>query len=234
MISQFKLKVFERLQGGARVSLCCTLLAVFSAQATANCSTTVPMNVRETVLVVSSEDGTTGSGVVVAPNRVLTAAHAVRSGGRLQAKVNGQLVAAHPVSFDIQNDLALLALNTAKLPVLDLMARDLNPGENIWVAGHPRGGTRQFAFGQVVGPWNDVLRVTAPVEQGQSGGALLACENGQVLLGGTLSGYGAVERNGQTQRLPDFSLAVPVARLRAFLQSAGVQVAALSTASKLQ
>jgi len=211
---------------------CGLLLSLCSAQVAASCSNTVPMLVRETVLVVSSEDGTTGSGVVVAPNRVLTAAHAVRSGGSLKAKVGGQLVAAHAVSFDIRHDLALLALNTAELPVLDLMARDLEPGENIWVAGHPRGGARQFAFGQVVGPWQNALRVTALVEQGQSGGALLACEDGQVLLGGTLSGYGAVERNGETLRLPDFSLAVPVAQLRRFLLSAGVQVAALSSEAR--
>lgn len=199
-------------------------LGTFSGVANANCSNVVPMAVRDTVLVVSAEDGTTGSGVVVAPNRVLTAAHAVRSGGRLQAKVSGELVPAHVLSFDMHNDLALLALNTGGLPVLGLMPRDLTPGESIWVAGHPKGGDRQFAFGQVVGRWHSALRVTALVEQGQSGGALLACEGGQVLLGGTLSGYGALERDGQKLRLPDFSLAVPVAELRGFLQSTGLQL----------
>lgn len=201
------------------------VFAACSGLASASCSNVVPFGVRDTVLVISTDDGTTGSGVVVAPNRVLTAAHAVRSGSGLQAKVDGDLVPAHAVSFDMQRDLALLAVNTGDLPVLSLMLRDLNPGENIWVAGHPRGGARQFAFGQVVGPWEDALRVTALVEQGQSGGALLACEGGDVFLGGTLSGYGALEQDGLKLRLPDFSLAVPVAELRSFLLSAGVQLA---------
>lgn len=199
--------------------------AACSGIAQASCSNVVPFAVSDTVLVVSADDGTTGSGVVVAPNRVLTAAHAVRSGGGLQAKVGDQLVPAHAVSFDMQRDLALLAVNTGDLPVLNLMVRDLSPGENIWVAGFPRGGAKQFAFGQVVGPWQDALRVTALVEQGQSGGALLACDEGAIYLGGTLSGYGALERDGLQQRLPDFSLAVPVAELRSFLLSAGVQLA---------
>lgn len=201
------------------------LLIGYAGGLQADCSNEVPLDVRKTVLIVSAEDGTTGSGVVVAPNRVLTAAHAVRAGGRLQAQVDGGQVPAHALSFDIQRDLALLAVNTADLPILSLMDRDLAPGEKIWVAGHPRGGARQFAYGQVVGPWQDALRVTALVEQGQSGGALLACENGQVFLGGTLSGYGALEQGGVQFRLPDFSLAVPVADLRIFLRSAGVQLA---------
>ncbi|MGB0866237.1 MAG: S1 family peptidase [Granulosicoccaceae bacterium] len=203
----------------------CLVCVGFAGTINASCSNEVPLAVRDTVLVVSAEDGTVGSGVVVAPNRVLTAAHAVRSGGQLQATVARQQVPAHAVSYDIQRDLALLAVNTADLPILELMARDLSPGESIWVAGHPRGGTRQFSFGQVVGPWRDALRVTAFVEQGQSGGALLACEDGLVYLGGTLSGYGALETEGQQQRLPDFSLAVPIAELRSFLRSAGVQFA---------
>ncbi len=212
---------------GLMTALGC-VLCLWSTVTRANCSNVVPMTVRDSVLVVSSEDGTVGSGVVVAPNRVLTAAHAVRSGGSLQAKVRGEQVKAHPLSFDIEKDLALLVLNTSDLPVLDLMSRDLAPGENIWVAGHPRGGARQFSFGQVVGLWHDALRVTALVEQGQSGGALLGCEGEQVLLGGTLSGYGVLERDGLSLRLPEFSLAVPMAQLRSFLADAGVQLASLN------
>ncbi len=209
----------------AFAALCC------SAVVRANCSNVVPLSVRDAVLVVSTDDGTVGSGVVIAPNRVLTAAHAVRSGAGLVAHVSGEAVQAHVLSFDLRRDLALLALNTQDLPALELMARDLRPGENVWVAGHPRGGPRQFAYGQVVGPWYDALRLTARVEQGQSGGALLSCEHGKVFLGGTLSGYGALERDGLTQRLPDFSLAVPVAELRSFLASAGLQMAGVSAAA---
>lgn len=201
------------------------LAAVAAEVAVASCSNEVPLSVRDAVLVVAAEDGTVGSGVVVAPNRVLTAAHAVRGDGRLHATVDGAQVPAHALSFDLERDLALLAVNTADLPVLALIARDLAPGESIWVAGHPRGGARQFAYGQVVGPWRQALRVTAPVEQGQSGGALLACDGERVFLGGTLSGYGALEQGGTQRRLPDFSLAVPVAELRHFLASAGVQLA---------
>jgi len=194
----------------------------------ADCSNVVPVGSGRSVVVVLGEDGTVGSGVVVAPNRVLTVAHAARSAGRLHALVKGQKVSAHAASFDLQRDLALLVLNTGDLPVLPLMARDLSVGEHIWVAGHPRGGPRQFASGQVVGPWQDALRVTALVEQGQSGGALLACDEQRVRLAGTLSGYGALERDGVAERLPDFSLAVPVSALRTFLYSAGLTSAQLA------
>jgi|GEM_PF-3282118 len=200
------------------------LIALCGKAAQANCNNTVPMSVGASVLSVLTEDGTTGSGVVVAKDRVLTVAHAVRGIGTVEVRVDGRLMRAHPVAFDLRHDLALLAINTADAPHVDLMPRALQRSEGIWVAGYPRGENRQFSYGDVVGPWMESTRVTAWVEEGQSGGALFGCDSGKVFLAGTLTGYGALETEGEPTRLADFSLAVPVARIRTFLTAAGVAV----------
>lgn len=105
-----------------------------------------------------------GSGVVIAPDRVLTNAHVLA--GVTEPVVEtpaGQAVAGSVVYFDPVDDLAVIAvpgLAAAALPVADTLA----PGDTAAVAGYPFGGP--FSLGAA-----EVLQVSAPPVSDISGGS---------------------------------------------------------------
>ncbi len=125
-----------------------------------------------------------GSGFVVAEDRIVTNAHVVAGVAEPIVEAPGQpAVAGRVVAFDPANDLALIAVSglaTPPLPVADAAA-----GADVAVAGYPFGGPLELRPARVmsVGPimieergrtsTRDVMTLAADVDHGNSGGPVL-------------------------------------------------------------
>ncbi|MDN6201019.1 MAG: MarP family serine protease [Micrococcaceae bacterium] len=129
----------------------------------------------------------TGSGFVVAPDRILTNAHVLA--GIAEPVVNtadGRALPARVVHFDTTQDLAVLAVDSLGLdPVKE--GRDLSTGDSATYMGYPEGGPFQ-ARGAIVQSLRsisvqniygadastlEIYQLGADVQQGNSGGPLL-------------------------------------------------------------
>ncbi len=131
-----------------------------------------------------------GSGAVVADDRVLTNAHVVAGVERPVVEVpGGNAITATVVAFDPDHDLALLDVPGITAAPLTL-ADDLAPGSDAIVDGYPHGGpfTTSPARVLTVGPVRiddiygsspavrEVYTLAADIEQGNSGGPLLTTD----------------------------------------------------------
>lgn len=137
----------------------------------------------------------TGSGWVVADQRVVTNAHVVAGVDDPVVRIGGT-GRAHPattVAFDPQRDVAVLAVPDLQAPALPTGERQAR-GDDVVVAGFPLGGPYDLEPGRVrevlsargtgidgtMGVTRDVYSLNARVEQGNSGGPLLS-PTGQVV-----------------------------------------------------
>lgn len=127
----------------------------------------------------------TGSGFVVAPNRVVTNAHVVAGIDEPIVEAPGRgAVAGRVVAFDREADLALIATDPLDVAPLPLAATP-EPGTAVGVAGYPFGGPFTLRSGSVMstGPLTivegdrtttrEVTTFAAQVDHGNSGGPLL-------------------------------------------------------------
>jgi S1-C subfamily serine protease len=136
-----------------------------------------------------------GSGVVVAPGRVLTNAHVVAGTSRVVvAASEGSPVVAEVVYLDTDADVAVLAVQGLEAPVVALDADVAGPGDDAVVAGYPNGGgldtenarlrSRSNLVGLDIYGREEVLREVVAfrgqVQPGNSGGPLLALD-GEVI-----------------------------------------------------
>ncbi|MEY2848267.1 MAG: hypothetical protein RI885_932 [Actinomycetota bacterium] len=143
--------------------------------------------VRVTGTAYACGQNQSGSGVVIAPGRVITNAHVVA--GVTEPVVETPLDGARTgriVYFDPVDDLAVIAVDglpTAPLP----LGADLTSGSPAVVDGYPFGGpfrshsaevvdrgARPVAdiYGRATAP-RDIYTLAADIQQGESGGALL-------------------------------------------------------------
>lgn len=130
-----------------------------------------------------------GSGVVIAPNRVLTNAHNLRDRSTLVTFADGRAVQGVVVGADPDGDLVVLDVDTAALTPLDI-AVDATPapglGDAVLAAGRAVDGLRvsvgfvsgvQRAFAGPRGRRIDGgVEHTAPMARGSSGGPLLSLD----------------------------------------------------------
>lgn len=125
-----------------------------------------------------------GSGFVVAEDRIVTNAHVVAGVTEPIVEAPGQpAVAGRVVAFDPANDLALIAVSGLETPPLAISAAPA--GADVAVAGYPFGGPFELRPARVmsVGPvtieesgrtsTRDVMTLAADVDQGNSGGPVL-------------------------------------------------------------
>ncbi|MBG0738174.1 MarP family serine protease [Paeniglutamicibacter antarcticus] len=136
----------------------------------------------------------TGSGFVVAPGRVVTNAHVVAGVARPVVELpSGGSLPGRVVSFDPQQDLAVLAVDGLQARALQL-GQQLHAGQPAAFAGYPHGGPFQSKpatvqrvstvlvpdiYGQNPSS-EEVYQLSADVQPGNSGGPLLD-EAGQVV-----------------------------------------------------
>ena len=135
-----------------------------------------------------------GSGVVIGPNRVMSAAHAVAGADSFTVSVGDQEHDATVVSYDPNMDIAILNVPELQAPPLAFAPHEASTGTDALVLGYPGGG--QFVANparireviELSGP--DIYRTTTvnrevyvisgKVGQGDSGGPLIDL-NSQVL-----------------------------------------------------
>lgn len=125
-----------------------------------------------------------GSGFVVAQDRIVTNAHVVAGVAEPIVEAPGQpAVAGRVVAFDAENDLAVVAVSGLSTPPLAI--EDTSTGADVAVAGYPFGGPLELRPARVlsVGPitideggrtsTRDIVTLAADVDHGNSGGPVL-------------------------------------------------------------
>jgi S1-C subfamily serine protease len=179
------------------------------------------------IVKVESAGGLGAGFVFGTPNRIATAFHVIDTGRPVRvAFADGAPHAARVVAVDIDHDLALLEVASPPAHVSPLPAESTAPGvgDALLAIGHPFGSAARFerrlrglftwsaTTGIVSGKTDRYLQTDAALNPGNSGGPLLSCA-GRVL--------GVVSL--KLTSAEGISLAVPVERLEALLDSVGKQ-----------
>lgn len=191
-----------------------TICLVLSAYMPAHAECDVPSDeILESILRVVGENPegnmVQGSAVVVAENRVITAAHVVNDLTHLNIRIGNSSRAAQIIFTSTDRDIALLEVDTSGLQAVRFAENRLNTNDQVWAIGYPLGGNLTSSAGEFVKKLNSYkLHTTAEVNHGQSGGGLITCSDGNYTLAGMIISYGAVVRDGEYVRLNDYSVAV--------------------------
>lgn len=190
---------------------------LFPATIAAQCS--APDSRTKSGIVKIEGDASAGSGVVVAPGLVLTAAHVVAGMDRIDVVVQRRTRGAQLISRDTSIDLALLAVDTSGLEPLQWRRSALDETTPVWAVGYAFGKRLKTGKGKFRTVANRLIYTSAPVNFGQSGGGLLSCENGQHVLTGIIRAFGATKKNGKLVRRNDISVATRTDDSRLFVDS---------------
>lgn len=173
----------------------------------------------EAILPVATDHGSHASGVVFAPNRVLTAAHAVDGAGKYFVRVNNGFRNATLLLIDRENDLAVLAVDTRNIRPMPLAAAQPSQSQKVWAVGFPKAQGKTTSKGVFQRNRAGALHTSAPIDSGQSGGGLLICEQGSYQLLGMLRGYGAYLSGDTYVKLQNHSVSVAAATIQEFIGS---------------
>ncbi len=173
----------------------------------------------EAILPIATDHGSHASGVVFAPNKVLTAAHAVKGAGRFFVKVESGFQLANLNLIDHEADLAVLSVDTKNITPLAFTHTEPNELQPVWAVGFPRAQGMATSSGVFQRNRSGDLHTSAPIDSGQSGGGLLTCSKGSYQLLGMLRGYGAYLSGDQYVKLENHSVSVAVATIERFVGS---------------
>jgi serine protease Do len=134
-----------------------------------------------------------GSGVIVSPDgHVLTNAHVVEDANRVRVTLNdGREFSAKVVGIDTPSDLAVLDVDARNLPTLPLGdSNQPRVGDVVLAVGNPLGVGQTVTMGILSakgrmtevgdGSYQDFLQTDAPINRGNSGGALVTA-NGELI-----------------------------------------------------
>jgi len=119
-----------------------------------------------------------GSAVLVAPGRLLTACHVIRSAQSIKAGRAETQWEAFPAKADIKHDMCILEVPelAAAAPAVIGQTETLELGDRVIAVGYPRGGKKDTSFGELRGlhafDGANVLQVSAQFDRGTSGGGL--------------------------------------------------------------
>jgi S1-C subfamily serine protease len=127
-----------------------------------------------------------GTGIVVAPDRVLTNAHNLRDRTTQVTFADGRAIQGRVIGADPDHDLVVLAVETEGAPALAWSDHELQVGDTVFAAARSTRGQR-VTFGLVSaadrsfrGPRGrrikGAVEHTAPLAKGSSGGPLLDAE----------------------------------------------------------
>jgi Do/DeqQ family serine protease len=128
-----------------------------------------------------------GSGVIVSQDGyILTNDHVIDGADQIRVDLNdGRTLEARVVGSDSPSDLAVLKVNATGLPVLALGNSDnVRTGDVVLAIGNPLGVGQTVTMGIISakgrqtglsnGAFEDFLQTDAPINQGNSGGALVS------------------------------------------------------------
>lgn len=173
----------------------------------------------DTVVRVTSDDGSHASGVVIGVNRVLTAAHAIDEHFQSYVLIAGSQNMASVALIDRSKDLAILQVETGQIEPIRLGAGDLDSSAKVWAVGFPRAESKTTSTGsfKVRAAVDGALHTTAPIDSGQSGGGLISCEQGRHVLAGMLRGFAAYVSGDSYVKIKNHSVSVATADIRSFI-----------------
>ncbi|NBQ75867.1 MAG: serine protease, partial [Acetobacteraceae bacterium] len=175
----------------------------------------------------------TGTGFVVARDRVLTNHHVIDGCNAITIRTaDGRtLPATMPARVDVQRDLALLAVPNNPGPVLAFRSNLVRRGESVVTYGFPLAGLLAagptLTTGEVsalAGLANNEqhFQISAPVQQGNSGGPLLDRQgNVMGVIVSKLNAQRIAQRTGDIPQNVNF--AVKGTEALGFLRRAGVE-----------
>lgn len=181
-------------------------------------------DVLDSIVRVASVDGADASGVVIASDRVLTAAHVVENHYRALVYIAGVYRDALVIATDPSTDLALLAVDTGHLQPIRVSHNTLLIEEPVWTVGFPLALDQKTSSGVYQNHVNGAIYASASTNAGASGGGLLRCGKGDYELAGMIRGYGAYWREGELQRIEDLSISVPAEIIASFALTAGIEL----------
>ena len=128
-----------------------------------------------------------GSGVVVAPGRVVTNAHNLRRDEVTVTFADGRSVQGRPTGVDIDGDLAVLEVETGDAPAIAWSEDEVSLGAPVFALANPGGRGLRVTFGLISGTQRSFrgprgrrisgsLEHTAPLLPGSSGGPVVASD----------------------------------------------------------
>ena len=149
---------------------------------------------RASIVRIATDVGAHGSGVVVARDRVLTAAHVVVDAGvtRVAPADSGGYRPARVLGLDAGSDLALLETDTGDVPAVPITHRSLTRYEDVWAIGFPLALDMAVSQGRYQHAANGKLYTSAWITAGVSGGGLIRCNHGAYELAGIMRDYVAL------------------------------------------
>lgn len=157
----------------------------------------------------------TGSGFAVSSDVLITNRHVVAGADQLEVDTSdGRSLQVDAASVGVLGDVAAIQVN-GTLPVVAQLKGQAQPGASVTAVGYPLGGPLALSRGVVVDSVYEpavrgrVLRITARVEPGNSGGPLLD-SRGRVV--GIVFAIETATRLG---------LAIPISTVSSLLQQAG-------------
>ena len=133
-----------------------------------------------TVMKIEAQnpDGSTsiGSGVMVAPGRVVTNCHVTRYATTIAVIKSGQRWGVEKQLSDVEHDLCLLYVPAATVPAAQFGNGKLKVGQAVYAVGYVNGIGPRMSGGQIRALYNydggKVIQSTTPFRFGASGGGL--------------------------------------------------------------
>lgn len=136
------------------------------------------------IQVQTCRNAVAGTGFLVSPTLMATAAHVVERASSLQVQLENGTVPATIYGVDLSHDLALLELDSAvDGHVFVFASRDPNPGTRIAAIGFPLGEPKTLTEGTVsgldrhietqTGSFDGLLQTDTAINPGNSGGPLV-------------------------------------------------------------
>lgn len=174
-------------------------------------------NALASVLPVATDDGSYASGVVIAPNRVLTAAHAVMDSEHAFVRIDHDFIPAEVISVDNDKDLAVMIVDTGDINPIRLAPREPYENEPVWAIGFPHALSRKTSAGNFQDKLDGALHTSASIDAGESGGGLISCDEGDFVLAGMLRGYGAYLKGDTYVRIENHSVSVAASDIQRFV-----------------
>ena len=183
------------------------------------------------VVRVYAENGEHSSGVVIAPDLIVTVSHGLPESGRVFVGIDEQLKVATLLARHPGEDLAVLQAVTGSTPIMPLGNDHPDHNALVWAVGYPLGMEQRASLGLYQGGTESLVYSSAHINSGASGGALLACEANRAegmapryTLAGVLKGFLAQPTVDDVVNTGD-SVAVSTQRIRELLEQATPQVA---------
>lgn len=182
-------------------------LLTYQCRASIDCQVPTTEILESVVRVVSGDSGK-ASGVVIAQDVVLTAAHVIDGANAVYMESGGNLIPAKIGSIDFVKDIAILFVPTEDLKPVPFSMNELHDQQQVWAVGYPLGGNLVVSLGQFKDRIKGKIHTSAAIDSGHSGGGLISCEDDRHVLAGMLRAYAAYQEGNQYIRIKNLSISV--------------------------